>query len=146
MGFPDNYTLIDKCKDTQRYQAVGNSWAVPVIKWIAERLRNTPESTFFFNQPTIVVEDARIFLLDDFNKHVEGRYINASKMPYDYHLANMVDIVDVDCPEKFYITKEGCTGILRRKYEHNAGMNERLEVVLKECSDKEKLSKLGIET
>ena len=67
-------------------------------------------------------------------------------MPYDYHLANMVDIVDVDCPEKFYITKEGCTGILRRKYEHNAGMNERLEVVLKECSDKEKLSKLGIET
>ena len=65
-------------------------------------------------------------------------------MPYNYHLANMIDIVDVECPEKFYITDKGCTGILRRKYEHNTGMNERLEIVLKNCSDKEELKRLGI--
>ena len=145
MGFPDNYTLIDVCKDTQRYQAVGNSWAVPVIKWIAERIKNVPQSTITFHLPTIKIEDASIYLLDDFTRHIEGRFINASKMPYDYHLANMVDIVDTECPEKFYITPKGCAGILRRKYEHNAGMNARLEAVLKDCSDKEELIKLGIE-
>ena len=144
MGFPDNYTLLDKCKDTQRYQAVGNSWAVPVIKWIAKRLKDIPNSTISFYLPTFKIDGASIFLLDDFNRHIEGRYINASKMPYDYHLSNMVDIVDTDCPEKFYITDKGCTGILRRKYEHNAGMNTRLEAVLKDCSDKEELKKLGI--
>jgi DNA (cytosine-5)-methyltransferase 1 len=145
MGFPDNYTLLDKCKDTQRYQAVGNSWAVPVIKWIAERLKDIPQSTISFHNPTLKIEGASIFLLDDFNRHIGGRYINASKMPYDYRLANMVDIVDTDCPEKFYITDKGCTGILRRKYEHNAGMNTRLEAVLKDCSDKEELKRLGID-
>lgn len=39
MGFPDNYTLIDGAKDTSRYKAVGNSWAVPVINWIGIRLK-----------------------------------------------------------------------------------------------------------
>lgn len=145
MGFPDNYTLLDKCKDTQRYHAVGNSWAVPVIKWIAKRLKNTPDSDISFQTPTMKVNDASIYLLDDFNRHIGGSFINASKMPYDYHLANMVDIVDTECPEKFYITEKGCAGILRRKYEHNAGMNERLEIVLKDCSDKEELKRLGIE-
>lgn len=144
MGFPDNYTLLDKCKDTQRYQAVGNSWAVPVIKWIMQRLINETGNTMSFSIPTLLAGDARIFLLDDFTKYLGGRYINASRIPYEYELANMVDFADTDCPEKFYITPKGCAGILRRKYEHNAGMNERLEIVLKDCSDKEELSRLGI--
>jgi len=38
MGFPDNYTDLPNSTATARYQAVGNSWAVPVIKWIGERL------------------------------------------------------------------------------------------------------------
>lgn len=144
MGFPDNYTLLVQCKDTQRYQAVGNSWAVPVIKWIANRITEPPKSSISFQTPTMKVDDTLIYLLEDFNYQIGGRYVNASKMPYDYHLANMVDIVDTECPEKFYITDRGCIGILRRKYEHNAGMNERLEMVLKNCSNKEDLKKLGI--
>ena len=56
----------------------------------------------------------------------------------------MVDIVDVNCAEKFYITEAGCLGILRRKYEHKAGMNERLEAVLKNCVSPEELRKLTI--
>ncbi len=38
MGFPDNYTNIHGARRTNRYQAVGNSWAVPVVRWIGERL------------------------------------------------------------------------------------------------------------
>lgn len=145
MGFPDNYTLINNCKDTQRYQAVGNSWAVPVIRWIMKRIKSKPANNISFITPTMRIKDTLIFLLDDFNRLREKRYINASKIPYNYQLANMVDIVDIECPEKFYITNKGCTGILRRKYEHNAGMNTRLKIVLHECSDKNELKKLGID-
>jgi DNA (cytosine-5)-methyltransferase 1 len=38
-GFPDNYTNIkDKCPDGPRYKAMGNSMAVPVMRWIGERI------------------------------------------------------------------------------------------------------------
>ena len=44
-GFPDDYTKIpyrnkdsEKCPDGPRYKALGNSWAVPVVRWIGERI------------------------------------------------------------------------------------------------------------
>jgi DNA (cytosine-5)-methyltransferase 1 len=44
-GFPDNYTAIpwrkkpaDECPDGPRYKALGNSWAVPVVRWIGRRI------------------------------------------------------------------------------------------------------------
>ncbi len=44
-GFPDDYTMIpyrgkpaDKCPDGPRYKALGNSWAVPVVQWIGQRI------------------------------------------------------------------------------------------------------------
>jgi DNA (cytosine-5)-methyltransferase 1 len=38
-GFPDNYTNIKtNCPDGPRYKALGNSMAVPVMKWIGERI------------------------------------------------------------------------------------------------------------
>jgi len=37
-GFPDDYTLIPGAKDTPRYKALGNSMAVPVMRWIFERI------------------------------------------------------------------------------------------------------------
>ena len=41
-GFPDDYTLIPYGKkpasDGPRYKALGNSMAVPVMKWIGERI------------------------------------------------------------------------------------------------------------
>ena len=48
-GFPDNYTDI-KLKgkptpDGPRYKALGNSWAVPVVAWIGERIAQRLEST-----------------------------------------------------------------------------------------------------
>jgi len=44
-GFPDDYTKIpyrgkpaEKCPDGPRYKACGNSMAVPVMRWIGERI------------------------------------------------------------------------------------------------------------
>jgi len=37
-GFPDDYTALDKAADGPRYKALGNSMAVPVIRWIIERI------------------------------------------------------------------------------------------------------------
>ena len=40
-GFPDNYTNIkENCPDGPRYKALGNSMAVPVMKWIGKRIAN----------------------------------------------------------------------------------------------------------
>ena len=45
MGFEDNYTQIpyrgkpvEKCPDAPRYKALGNSWAVPVVRWLGQRI------------------------------------------------------------------------------------------------------------
>jgi DNA (cytosine-5)-methyltransferase 1 len=45
-GFPDGFTQIpwrnkepEKCPDGPRYKALGNSMAVPVMKWIGERIQ-----------------------------------------------------------------------------------------------------------
>ena len=38
-GFPDNYTNIkENCPDGPRYKALGNSMAVPVMRWIGQRI------------------------------------------------------------------------------------------------------------
>ena len=45
MGFSDDYTAIpwrkkpaSECPDGPRYKALGNSWAVPNVRWIGERI------------------------------------------------------------------------------------------------------------
>jgi DNA (cytosine-5)-methyltransferase 1 len=40
-GFPDNYTRISRIRndDANRYIALGNSMAVPVMRWIGERIQ-----------------------------------------------------------------------------------------------------------
>lgn len=39
-GFPDGYTNIkENCPDGHRYKALGNSMAVPVMKWIGKRIK-----------------------------------------------------------------------------------------------------------
>lgn len=44
-GFPDNYSNIpwrgkDESPDGIRYKALGNSWAVPVVAWIGQRIQD----------------------------------------------------------------------------------------------------------
>lgn len=45
-GFPDDWTKVpyrgkpaSKCPDGPRYKALGNSMAVPVMRWIGERIK-----------------------------------------------------------------------------------------------------------
>ena len=49
-GFPDNFTQIpwrnkaaEDCPDGPRYKAMGNSMAVPVMRWIGERIQMVEE-------------------------------------------------------------------------------------------------------
>lgn len=49
-GFPDNYTQIqwrkksiENCPDGHRYKALGNSMAVPVMKWIGHNIKEYDE-------------------------------------------------------------------------------------------------------
>lgn len=51
-GFPDDYTRIpwrkkpaDECPDGPRYKALGNSMAVPVMRWIGERIQMVEDMT-----------------------------------------------------------------------------------------------------
>ena len=45
-GFPDDHTRIpwkgkpaEECPDSPRYRAIGNSWAVPCVRWIGKRIQ-----------------------------------------------------------------------------------------------------------
>lgn len=38
-GFPDGYTDIPEVSESQRYKMLGNSMAVPVMRWIGERIQ-----------------------------------------------------------------------------------------------------------
>ena len=50
-GFPDSFTRIPwkgkpaaECPDTPRYKALGNSMAVPVMRWIGERINQVEKN------------------------------------------------------------------------------------------------------
>lgn len=137
MGFPDNYTAIANPKLTNRYQATGNSWAVPVIRWIMARLlhysNNNEAEEITLPEPFIQNGDFSLYLLSDFTT-IGNTYLNASNRCYNYVLANMLDIVDTEPSDKLYISPAGCEGILRRKEKYGTKINSRLEIVLKNCS------------
>lgn len=129
MGFPDDYTNISpSVRVTNRYQAIGNSWAVPVVSWVMNRLisRNTLQE-----QPPVASrlhcsECYELYFFDNFIAS-DSAWINASVYPYDYKLTHILDIVDTDVDEKYYLSPAGCAGILRRSVERKAGINQRLK-------------------
>lgn len=140
MGFPDNYTDLPKAKRTSRYQAIGNSWAVPVVRWIGERMMQHSDDA------TSILED----------RHLEFRHIqnvtgagclyksidtfeveaslNCTAIPDVCIFGTMVDIVDSDAPESIYISPAGCYGIVRRSQERRLSINGRLKEVLLDIS------------
>lgn len=133
MGFPDDYTNIAlDVRATNRYQAIGNSWAVPVVSWILTRLVN--QSTPHLALPRTSIKhfdnDYTLYFLDGFVK-LDSQWLNTSVFPYDYCITHMMDIVDTDADEKYYLSAAGCAGIVRRKVERNLGINERLELHLR---------------
>lgn len=150
MGFPDNYTDIPKSRPTNRYQALGNSWAVPVIRWLGKRIQkyqsatdsNKTQAKSFsaLRRLPLLSADLHFYpILTDLSyiKQKEvgvfGK-INGSDIPESPVIGSLFDIVDVNAPENFYISPVGCKGILRRKEERKIAINPHLETVLSKIS------------
>lgn len=139
MGFPDNYTDIKGAKKTNRYQATGNSWAVPVVEWIGKRLLayNQDEFNLAKNSLGIIkrrhdIEGEGFYI--DLGKDIvtinQGLSINCTSIPELSRFSDMKSIVSPDAPEDIYISPVGCYGIVRRKQERDLNINTRLEEVL----------------
>lgn len=133
MGFPDDYTNIaPNIRVTNRFQAIGNSWVVPVVSWILNRIIKQNISKVELPSSSIKQKSdkLKLYFLDGFVR-TTNNWINASVYPYDYKISHMLDIIDTDADEKFHLSPAGCAGIVRRKIERNAGINKRLEYHLR---------------
>jgi DNA (cytosine-5)-methyltransferase 1 len=135
MGFPDNYTDIPKARDTNRYQAIGNSWAIPIIEWLSKRIYDIniltkDKSWTSFLEPTEENKDYKIYLINkDIFSISMDMYINTSSAPNNIRKGNIFNIVDTNPSKKLFISDKGSSGILRRKNERNINMNEQLELL-----------------
>lgn len=139
MGFPDNYTNLPNAKKTNRYQAIGNSWAVPVVRWIGKKiieysndlLRLDEKKDFLFSR-WMEIPNQGFFI--DLGKDIipisVDYMLNCTSIPEVCEFKDMRAIVSPDAPEDIYISPVGCYGIIRRKQERNLKINARLEEVL----------------
>lgn len=140
MGFPDEYTNLEKSKKTNRYQATGNSWAVPVVKWIGNRIIHSENNDLDFS--VIDISEVKTMLnggyLVQFGKDPVpidfGVIVNATPTPEECVFSTMKDIVSADAPDDIYISPVGCYGIVRRKQERNVKINPALERTLLKIS------------
>lgn len=139
MGFPDDYTNLTGARKTNRYQCMGNSWAVPVVRWIGERLLGESRELLQSDQCKKAMEDMAQPLCDscvlyDFGQGIvelkDGIELNCTAIPEKCLFSSMRDIVSPDAPEDIYLSPVGCYGIVRRKRERNLKINPRLEEVL----------------
>ena len=142
MGFPDNYTDLPRAKPTARYQAVGNSWAIPVVRWIGKRIK-TGKNMGFKNHRSRLPDDLLVHNQDDVKIWAIGanpvqlkdlKFINGAAYPEVSKSSSIEEVIDVDATDNFFITPVGCKGILRRKHERGLSMNPRLEAVLQSIS------------
>ena len=143
MGFPDNYTDLPKSKKTNRYQATGNSWAVPVVKWLGSRFTSANLESLNININELAMRGIAEKIDDIAYMVTLGKdvvtinadlQINATPIPEHCTFGTMKDIVSADAPEDIYISPVGCFGIIRRKRERNLKINARLEEVLLDIS------------
>ena len=148
MGFPDHYTYTEKAKPTNRYQALGNSWAVPVVQWIAKRLE---AEIFLKNESGLELINFPISLLEGVNDEcifyqipiennnnqfsfLNDDNFNGSVMPQKPILGEIYNIIDTEPDSRFFISPVGCQGILRRAEERGIRINKQLERVLTQVS------------
>ena len=157
MGFPDNYTDILNARKTMRYQATGNSWVVPVVRWIGRRicehlldaqtiLDNNDISIVIHTEPIKckdVDDDCCVVSLGGVDM---AGGINTSTITEDATIGTMKDIVDPNAPEDIYLSPVGCNGILRRKEVRGKNINPRLHEVLAHTASmmpKEEIEKIS---
>lgn len=148
MGFPDNYTQVNGNSHTNRFQAVGNSWAVPVVEWIGNQIKKSEISKTINNiewskslksKPNEL--NAKLFLLGSVYQLNQSLFLNSSNIPNNPISGNLKDIVEPnDVLEKFYLSPKACAGILRRKEERSIRMNPELESLMSRISKEETIS------
>ena len=128
---------LDKAKKTQRYQAVGNSWAVPVINWLGNRLVNikTEKSLIDFDKSEfcLIKKEVPGGFYICLNDDVTGGF-NCSVMKDEPIFKDIKEIFEINEDESIFISPVGCHGILRRKTERNININKRLEKYLIDIS------------
>jgi DNA (cytosine-5)-methyltransferase 1 len=143
MGFPDDYTKIQKISPTKRYMAIGNSWAVPVIKWIGTRLETEIKSNSKSQITEVGCTSVYLDGLDSSSKFFEipmeknnqtelllKNNINGSSIPEFPIIGDIQKVIDINPDSKFFMSPVGCKGILRRKEEKKLNINSRLEYFL----------------
>lgn len=157
MGLPDDYTFLPGSRPTTRYQSIGNSWAVPVIKWIGRRIeaykKSPPAHSVLDAASSVVIKSVtgkKVLFFpvtantaeDRQKSFLRGPMLNGSEMPQKPMMGNLADIIDVKTPENFYITPVGCMGILRRKDERGLRINPQLERILRAIASEWSASKI----
>lgn len=144
MGFSGNYTEVEGNSDTSRFQAIGNSWAVPVVKWIGKQINHhlknftTEDKTNYIRKLHKKKNNLNAFLLlfDEIIAIKPHLFLNTSAIPNNPKEGSLEDIIETNnIPEKFYLSQKACRGILRRKNERNINMNNRLEELMSEISE-----------
>lgn len=141
MGFPDGYTAIEGASRTSRYRALGNSWAVPVVRWVGERLFGAAAEGGALSDDDLkgllaCREDGSSFLDlgSDIEKLRSSFGLNCTEVPETPRLGTLEDIVSPDAPAGIYLSPVGCGGILRRRRERGLAINDRLELFLESIS------------
>ena len=136
MGIPDNYTLIPSSRgDIQRYKALGNAWAVNVVKWIGERI-NKNETTNIID--CLHLNEKGIHQINDFMDLKNGLYINGSSSPYNSCSAHIFDVLESNVDDKYFLSIPTCEGILRRSKERTLKMNKRVALLMKSAVNRSK--------
>lgn len=136
MGMPDDYTNVYGATLTSRYQAIGNSWAVPVVKWIGEKIVSvlTEQDSSSINLDRIAPKTKSsngIYLLGDTYQTLDNRYLNTTdskSTPIFEHMINIITTKNI--PPNIFISAKACAGILRRRQRRNLNMNERLKELM----------------
>lgn len=134
MGFPDGYTDIINASKTNRYQAIGNSWVVPVIKWVGKKIFSYQSDILHLDDtyPDIFlkIKDGEMFCFKSGIIRLKNIELNCSEKPENIKIKTLDSIISSIAPEDIYISPVGCYGIYRRKEERKLKINRRLEEIL----------------
>jgi DNA (cytosine-5)-methyltransferase 1 len=159
-GFPSGWTVpnfINESKDikdldTLRYHAIGNAVSVPVVVWIADRIKKIKNEELVNKGFQSVIEKFKDFSIenlrtqyfsslnsntlfnDEKNKKIKwnsgglafGDKIIDSKVygcPIDPYYSNLIDIIDEEPIDlKYFLSPSAAIGILRRVNNQNRAL------------------------
>jgi DNA (cytosine-5)-methyltransferase 1 len=172
-GFPtgwtlpsENFHLTDDQIDTLRYHAIGNAVSVPVVEWVAKRVRSELQATRphqataggeldfakertpdFTSKKASSIEIEEFIGRDDAPKikwnrggvmH-EGHVLMApvSMSPKKPTTSTLVKIIDQEKPtSRYFLSPNAATGIIRRVTSQNRELFSPLDLALRRLSKK----------